>query len=227
MIAEKEWMRKYVGYEDDKTHPTMILHMYLECNVNCEICYVRQKGTYTAIHDGERLSDEALEKVVKYASEHNQTLYTGTGEPFLFWDDYTKPKLIPLVKKYNAKCVISTNGLWGNNDRIIQDVIDLEVPCISFSIDHWHKVPIENLNHVIERLSDQNVKTQIFMTQITSDEYPIGHIKPMNYDKLLKIEFPLNRNSNSNQGMSFHDRYGNIIFTSQPITRRSSLRVFV
>ena len=227
MIAEKEWMEKYIGYESDKTYPTMILHMYLECNVNCDICYVRQSGTYTAIKNGEKLSDEALEKVVKYAAEHNQTLYTGTGEPFLFWNEYTKPKLIPLIKKYNAKCVISTNGLWGNNDTIIDDVIKLEVPCICFSIDHWHKVPIENLNHAIERLSDPSVKTRIFIAQITNKNFPIGHIKPINYDKLLKIEFPMNENTNENQGMSFHDRDGNIIFTVPALSKRSSLNVFV
>lgn len=227
MIADKEWMKKYIGYEDNKTYPTLILHMFLECNVNCSICYVRHGGTYAAIHDGERLNDEALEKVVKYAAEHNQTLYTGTGEPFLFWNEYTKPKLIPLVKKYNAKCVISTNGLWGNNDEIIQDIINLEVPCICFSVDYWHKVPLENINHAIEALSDSDVKTQIFMAQITDDKHPIGHIKPINYDRLLKVEFPLDRNSNSNQGMSFHDRDGNIVFTSQPTTCESSLRVFV
>lgn len=65
------------------------------------------------------------------------------------------------------------------------------------------------------------------MAQITDDEHPMGHIKPINYDRLLKVEFPLDRNSNSNQGMSFHDRDGNIVFTSQPTTCESSLRVFV
>lgn len=226
MIAEKEWLKKYIGYDTNTTHPVTILHMYDMCNLQCSCCYVRQ-GCYMAIPSGTFLSDDALRNVVKESAERNQCIFTGIGEPFLFWDKYTKPKLLPLLKEYGAKCVISTNGLWGNNDDIIKDIISLEPECINFSIDYYHKVPIESLNHAIEILSSDSVKTRIFMSQITDSEHPIGHIKPINYDKLVKVEYPLNRNSNSNQGLSFHDADGHIIYTSTPTTKESSLNVFV
>lgn len=226
MIAEKDWLKEYIGYYPEKTFPTTILHMYTMCNLNCEVCYVKSSGS--CLKNGQFLSDKALEKVVKWSAEHNQCLYTGTGEPFLFWNEYTKPKLVSLIKKYNAKCIISTNGFWGKNENIINDIISLEVPCICFSIDYYHKVPIETINNAIEILSDKNVKTKIYMAQIVDDIHKIGHIKPINYDKLVKVEFPLNKNSSEDQGRSFHDANGNIVYTSNPPKNaKLSLNVFV
>lgn len=226
MIAEREWLKKYIGYDTNVTHPVLILHMYDMCNLNCDCCYVKE-GIYKAIDSGVFLNKNALERVIMNAAKNNMCLFTGIGEPFLFWEEYTKPFLIPLLKRYNAKCVISTNGLWGNNDSIIDDIISLEVECIAFSIDSHHKVPIENLNHAIERLSDNNVKTKIYMSQITDNEHPIGHIKPINYEKLVKVEYPLGKNVDNGQGLGFHNANGDIVFISKPTSARSTQNVFV
>lgn len=209
MIAKKEFLQEYVGYRDGKIYPVVILHMYRDCNLNCQICYV--DDSVTQMKKGEVLCEESLEKVVKYAAENDLCLYTGIGEPFLKWDEYTKPVLLKAVKKYNARIIISTNGLWGNDDRIIDEVIELAPEVICFSIDAFHNVPIETLNHVIERLSDDNVKTQIYMSQIYNNEFPQGHKKPIHYDDMHKIFFGLWRNSETDQKMIFHDKNGRII----------------
>lgn len=227
MIAEKDWLEKYIGYEENGiVHSVMILHMYDMCNLHCDCCYARG-GIYKAVPSGTFLSDEALENVVKYSSEVGSCMFTGVGEPFLYWDDYTKPKLIPLLKKYGTKCVISTNGLWGNNDKIIDDIIKLEVECISFSIDFQHKVPLENLNHAIERLSDNSVKTRIYMSQITNRDHPIGHVKPIKYEKMVKVEYPIGRNTDSGQGLMFHDANGKMCFEIKRTASHSMQNVFV
>lgn len=213
MIPTKEQLAKIIGYEGSKcVRPMMILHAYKDCNIDCSCCYVRHDPkTYSAFDYGEIISDEALRKVIRTAKILHASVYTGTGEPFLHWHDFTLPKLIPLCKELEVPLILSTNGLWGSDDSIVDEVISSYDSAINFSIDWWHKVPIESLNHAIDRLADGNVKAQIFMSQITDEQHPLGHLKPHHYEDMLVHEYKLNHNGDTDQKLLFHDREGNLL----------------
>lgn len=216
MIATDEWLQRYIGYgENGEVFPMFILHPYKDCNADCPICYIRKEDNYCALDYGEKLSPEATERFVKMCARKNGCLFTGSGEPFLYWNEWTKPILLPLVKEYGARLVISTNGLWGSNDTIIDEVIELQPDCVSFSVDWAHAttVPLENVNHAIERLADPSVQTRIYMSQITDDEHPLGHIKPLHFDDMVVVDYPIGDNSkasfgNAQQPFVFHTSEG-------------------
>lgn len=208
MIPSKDEVLNFMGVN---SNPMIILHPYKDCNIDCSCCYIKHLNYYCAVNYGEILSDKALDRIIKGASKLHASVYTGSGEPFLHWSDFTLPKLIKLTNEYNIHLILSTNGLWGNNDTIINDIIENFNGLISFSVDFWHKVPIENINHALDRLSNKDIKTMVMMSQITDKNHPLGHIKPHFYENLFIEEMPLNNNYKyNNQIKYYHNRKGDL-----------------
>lgn len=212
MIPTKEQLAPYIGYEDDKrVRPMMILHAYKDCNIDCSCCYIRHQDSYCAFDYGEIIPDYALENVMRVSARLKATVFTGAGEPFLHWADFTLPKLIPAAKRHNVPLILSTNGLWGNDDKVIDELIRSFDGVVQLSVDWWHKVPIESINHAIDRLADPSVKTMVYMAQITDKDHPLGHKKPHHYDDMFVWEYKMNRNSDTDQKLIFHDRNGYVL----------------
>lgn len=209
MIPLKSLLAEKIGYDGNKcVRPMMILHAYKDCNIDCSCCYIRHQNSYSAFDYGEIISDEALDNVMRLSKRLKASVFTGTGEPFLYWDTFTLPKLIPAAKKYDVPLILSTNGLWGNNDRLVDEVISNFDGVIQFSVDYWHKVPINNINHAIDRLADPNVKAMIYVAQITDKSHPLGHVKTHHWNDLFVWEYKMNENSKTDQYLLFHDRRG-------------------
>lgn len=211
--SNEDILAEYTGLNSHK--PIIILHPYRDCNIDCSCCYIRHGGENTFCtfkRDGLILSARATEKLMVAAKRLDATMFTGAGEPFLYWKEYTLPILIPLANKYGIHLTLSTNGLWGSNDKIIDELIENFKGVISFSVDYWHKVPIENVNHAIDRLASPSVKNIIiYMSQIVDKDHPKGHIKPHHFDDMFVKYFEMNNNGNDQQALYNHDKQGNLI----------------
>lgn len=199
MIGNKKQMSRFLGYSENaktKKKPIIMLHCYKDCNIDCPDCFVRHKPTYCAFDYGEIISDATLKKLVSIAKKHHMAFFSASGEPFLHWDDFTYPKLLPLVEKNKIPFLLTTNGFWGDNDKIIDQLISVYTGTLMFSVDWEHKVPLEKINHAIDRLADPSIKTQIYVGQMTDKDHPLGHIKTHHWDELYVKQFTVD---NSNQ----------------------------
>ena len=182
------------------------LQYSLKCNIACPCCY-DLKADKSQI-----LDDKNAEKWIKECGELGIGIFTIAGDPFANWD-WFKNVFIPLCHKYNTKYLLSTNGLWGNNDKIIQEVIDLDVKAITLSVDWWHQqfVPLSSIYNIFSKLKD--AKTKLFVSSVINNEHPIEEVCLQPYeDKITYITFDYINDRNLNhQNVFTHDFDGNII----------------
>lgn len=205
MIATLDDMKSWLNIEGVFDTPEVILTCSYDCNIRCDCCFLNPVKPFM----GKRMLQKwALEKVVKWAVEHNYPMYTGSGEPF-FWWDYTRDILLPVVKEYGGKLMMSSNGKFGENPEILSQAVNAGIEYLSLSVDPWHKVSIEAVNNVIKAFKDTD--TMVLISQITNPQFPIGTVRPVFYDLMVKIDWPMDHNGNESQVMYGHDWDGNIL----------------
>ena len=152
------------------------------CNIKCDICYFNIQKF--------KMPDNTAEKIISECAKENVTIFVNSGEPWYWWN-YTRDFLIPLLNKYGGKYGLYTNGLWGRDEKIINETIKVKPQNIIISTDYWHQknVPIEYVNNILEAFKDE--PTYIFGASIYNDEHPYDESnKWLKYD-YYHIWYPL------------------------------------
>ena len=100
------------------------------CNYSCEMCPQSNPGRHKGFLKKMPLSQ--FEEIVAECAEAgvNVVNLEGSGEPTLNRD---LPKYIEIVKKYNAKAFIFSNGMRAK-DQFMKDIVDAGVDFFRFSI---------------------------------------------------------------------------------------------
>lgn len=93
------------------------------CNFRCNICSFNNRDL-----DDMTLND--IEKFISTQSRYKPFIFFSGGEPFMR-DDFMD--ILHMVKKYNLKCGINTNGYILDNAKI-KKLIDLEIELMIFSL---------------------------------------------------------------------------------------------
>jgi len=204
MFGTREELSKFFNFNTQDNRFCCILQISHKCNIRCSCCY--NKLLRDNANDN-LLKPEALEKIIKYCTPKNIPMYTGVGEPF-FWWDYTKNILVPMLNKYNSKYVISTNGLWGNNPKIIQEALNLNINTLFISHDWWHQqsVPTEYINNILDAFKDSS--TKIYIASIYNQQHPQDEIIYKYHDQLTIHWWEFNNQVKDNIIFS-HDENGN------------------
>jgi hypothetical protein len=140
-------------------------------------------------------------------------MYTGVGDPFAWWD-YTRDYLIPLSKKYNAKLILSTNGLWGNNPVILKEALDADIDILCLSIDHWHRqfVPAEATNNIIAAFKD--VSTKLYVQTVANAQHPRGETKVLYDDEIERIWYEYDNQADAQINRLTHNKRGDLQWPS-------------
>lgn len=178
----------------------------LKCNITCECCYDLK------MDKSKILNDSDAEKWIKECASLGIGIFTIAGDPFADWE-WFKSFFIPMCHKYGTKYLLSTNGLWGNNDKIIQDVIDLKVKAITLSVDWWHQqfVPLSSIYNIISKLKD--TETKLFVSSVVNEEHPEEEVCLQPYEEditYIKFSYVNDRNLNY-ENVFTHDYDGNIV----------------
>lgn len=201
MFGTKEDIIEYYNANNSDKYKVCVLQCSYKCNIDCKCCYVAKdlkKSDYL-------MPSDKLEKVVKYCAENDFPMYTGSWEPMSTWE-YTRDVLIPLCKKYNAKLIVSTNGLWGNNKKIIQEVVDSNIDMLYLSVDDFHKVDYSSIENILTEFQHHK-HTKVFIMTIE------GHRVPVPFEgQILVHEFKFGKQYDDKQILFSHDREGNIVY---------------
>lgn len=96
------------------------------CNFKCNICSFNNNRNL----DLDSITVNDIEKFISTQSGHKPFIFFSGGEPFMR-DDFID--ILRIVKKYNLKCGINTNGYILDNAKI-KKLVDLGIELIIFSL---------------------------------------------------------------------------------------------
>lgn len=202
MFGTEQDIFDYYNKGTDK-YKCCVLQYSWKCNLNCECCFVAdflKKSDFL-------MEPKNLEKVVKYCAENDYPMYTGSCEPMAVWD-YTRDILIPMVKKYNAKLIVSSNGLWGSSPKIIKEVIDSKIDMLFLSVDSFHKVPYTSIKNILTAFKDVE-HTKVFIMTIKDYRVPIPYD-----DEVFIHEFIYGKQYDDEQILFTHNKNGEIVYVN-------------
>jgi organic radical activating enzyme len=202
MFEKLEYLKPFFNMDSDN-YRCCILQCSFNCNINCSCCYVERNLKRRK----DRCPPHILEKVIKECSELDIPLYTGVGDPFAWWD-YTRDYLIPYLHKYNAKGIISTNGLWGGNEQVLKEAIAANIDILILSVDPWHQqgVPIKNIENILTAFRESS--TKIFVASIyEKEEDKEKQIIPYN-DEIERIWYLMDHQNLDNHYLFTHNWNG-------------------
>jgi len=184
------------------------LQYNLGCNAKCACCYDLDAPTHNY------LNNEDCERWIKECGERKIGVFIATGEPFLYWD-WLKDFFIPLCNKHNVIYLISTNGYWGFDEKILQEIIDYKVTNITLSVDYWHQqfIPLSTIYNILKVYKDTKWP-KIFISVTWDKEHPKEEVYLPPFERNLTIiDFirVVDRWDND-KNIFTHDFNGNIYF---------------
>jgi len=189
------------------------LQYNLKCNIQCSCCYDLNADT------NNYLNEKDCERWIKECGERKIGVFMATGEPFLYWD-WIKNFFLPLCKKHNVIYLISTNGYWGKDNKIIQEILDYEIEELTISVDWWHQqfVPLETIYNIL-KVFEKTKKPKIYISQVFDKDHSKYEVYlPPFEEKLTYIDFIKVKDRWDNDKNIFtHDWDGNIYFHKKKV----------
>jgi organic radical activating enzyme len=126
------------------------IQVFSSCNCSCKFCNFTDK-CYNKI-------DSTF--VLNYINEHpniNYILLTG-GEPTLAIEECSE--IIKGLNSNEKTIVLQTNGWWGNNEKIKEQLLINPPSCVHLSVDYEKQkiIPIETVVNAYNFLVDNNIE---------------------------------------------------------------------
>jgi len=181
--TRKEIDRLFGGGEVINPRKVFIFHCDYSCSINCEHCLMNGVPVQKT-----RIRDEVARALIKLCSELDLYLYPVSGDPFT-WLDYLEKFLLPTLNSFKCKRIISTNGIWGSDRRMIERAKLLDLQHLVLTVDRFHQrfVPVSAIDNILDAFKDH--KTKVIVASVWAPDIPADEIK-LRYD-LPRYELPM------------------------------------
>lgn len=147
-----------------------------------------------------RLNDSKYDFTEKHDIGSNIVELFG-GEPMLF------PEKVKIATEYaktkSIRVQLDTNGFWGDDDRLLDFVYDLNIEWIALSIDDFHKIEKRPLERILKKFEDHPI-TKVTITSI-EDHFAEYHYWKRKYG-INVLYNPLHEVGNSSDHSTKYDR---------------------
>lgn len=139
------------------------IQLYSSCNCNCSFCRFKDKNF-------KKINPNFVLNFLKNHNEMDYIVITG-GEPTFAIEEYCQ--IIDGLSNSNKTTVLQTNGWWGNNDKIKNEIKNHPPKIVHLSVDSEKQkyIDIEVVISAYNFLISNNIKTFVVNHHIDEAEY--------------------------------------------------------